>query len=108
MNKNEIQMPPPEPQEIKDWSPIQVEVGSNFEDAIRRFKSQVQREGVLSLYKEKQRYEKPSERKRRKKREIQERRRLIILKEKQMKTSGLEYNQDYSQNKYYDGEKYEY
>lgn len=53
--------------------PLQVEVTGSFEDAARRFKSLVQKEKILSKYKEKQSYEKPSDRKRRKIREAQER-----------------------------------
>ncbi|KKN67646.1 hypothetical protein LCGC14_0459050 [marine sediment metagenome] len=75
---------PAEIHEIKEFVPLQVEVGSNFEDALRRFKSLVQKSKILSLYKEKQHYEKPSEKKRRKRREAKERRRLTLLRERQM------------------------
>ena len=66
------------------FSPLEISVGSNFEDSIRRFKSLVQKSQILSDYKDRQAYEKPSERKRRKRREAKERRRLMTLKEKQM------------------------
>lgn len=59
---------PAELDEMKEFLPLQVEVGSNFEDALRRFKSMVQKDKILSLYKEKQHYEKPSEKKRRRSR----------------------------------------
>ena len=49
--------------------PLQVQVFNNFEKAMRAFRALVQKERILSLYKEKQRYEKPSDKKRRKKNE---------------------------------------
>lgn len=58
---------------LSKFKPLQVEVrGSSFEDferAHRAFKSLVQKEKVISLYKERQFYEKPSDERRRKKRE---------------------------------------
>lgn len=45
----------------------------NFEEAFRNFKAQVQKSKILSEYKDRQRYEKPSDKKRRKKREVLER-----------------------------------
>ena len=63
---------------------LEVTVGFNFEDSLRRFKSAVQKSKILSDYKERQSYEKPSEKKRRKMRQAQERKRLLILKETQM------------------------
>lgn len=63
---------------------LEVTVGFNFEESLRRFKVAVQKSKILSDYKERQSYEKPSERKRRKKRDAQERRRLLVLKEKQI------------------------
>jgi ribosomal protein S21 len=51
--------------------PLEVVVhGSNFEKAMRFFRSKVQKERVISLYKEKQTYEKPSDKKRRKRSEM--------------------------------------
>ena len=41
----------------------------NLEQAMRVLKKKVQKEGIIKLYKEKQVYEKPSEKKRRKKKE---------------------------------------
>lgn len=65
--------------------PLQVEVvNGNFEDAFRRFKTLVQAEGVIALYKSKQTYEKPSIKKRRKQREAEERRFLTATREAQM------------------------
>lgn len=50
--------------------PIEVVVYNNaFDKALRAFRALVQKERILSLYKEKQVYEKPSDRKRRKKNE---------------------------------------
>lgn len=60
--------------------PLEVKVYGNFERAIKVFRSMVQKERVLSTYKEKQRYEKKSDKKRRKRNE--RKRKLIELEEK--------------------------
>ena len=50
--------------------PLEVKVsGNNFDKAIRTFRALVQKERILSIYKEKQTYEKSSDKKRRKKNE---------------------------------------
>lgn len=50
--------------------PLEVMVyGNNFDKAFRAFRALVQKERVLSSFKEKQYYEKPSDKKRRKKNE---------------------------------------
>lgn len=50
--------------------PLEVKVyGNAFEKALRAFRALVQKERILSAYKEKQVYEKPSDRNRRKKNE---------------------------------------
>lgn len=55
-------------------SPLQVEVyDGNFEKAFKIFKAIVQKERILSIYKEKQHYEKPSDKKRRKRNESRKR-----------------------------------
>lgn len=47
--------------------PLEVKVyGNNFDKALRAFRALVQKERVLSTYKEKQSYEKPSDKRRRK------------------------------------------
>ncbi len=47
--------------------PLEVKVyGNNFDKALRAFRALVQKERVLSSFKEKQSYEKPSDRERRK------------------------------------------
>jgi small subunit ribosomal protein S21 len=50
-------------------TPLQVVVYGNFERAFRTFKNLVQKERILSDFKEKQSFEKPSDKKRRKKNE---------------------------------------
>jgi small subunit ribosomal protein S21 len=51
--------------------PLEVVVyGNNFDKALRYFRSKVQKERILSLYKEKQSYEKPSNKRRRKRNEM--------------------------------------
>lgn len=68
----------PDDSYLSKFKPLQVEVrgssSEDFEHAHRAFKSLVQKEKVISLYKERQFYEKPSDRKRRKKREAFEKR----------------------------------
>jgi ribosomal protein S21 len=49
--------------------PLQVQVQNNFDRAMKAFRALVQKDRILSLYKEKQRYEKPSDKKRRKRNE---------------------------------------
>lgn len=55
--------------------PLEVKVyGGNFDKALRAFRALVQKERILSTYKEKQRYEKPSDKKRRKRSEARRKR----------------------------------
>ena len=78
--------PPPYEDYSDHFSPLQVEITHSLEEGIRRFKSLVQRSKILVLYKEKQAYEKPSEKKRRQRRERIERRRLNAIREKLIAT----------------------
>lgn len=58
--------------------PLEVVVyGNNFDKALRYFRAKVQKERILSLYKEKQSYEKPSNKRRRKRNEMK--RKLLEL-----------------------------
>lgn len=71
----------------EDWWPKRLEVkvvNNDFEDAFRRFKSLVQNDGILNEFRNKQTYEKPSEKKRRKRREAEERRLLAASREAQI------------------------
>lgn len=56
---------PPE-MDFSYFSPIEVKVYNNFEKAFKGFRTLVQSEKILSIYKEKQSYEKPSAKRRRK------------------------------------------
>lgn len=49
--------------------PLEVKVHDNFDRALKAFRALVQKERVVSNYKEKQRFEKPSDKKRRKRNE---------------------------------------
>ena len=50
--------------------PLEVKVyGNNFDKALRAFRALVQKESILSAYKDKQTYEKPSDKRRRKRNE---------------------------------------
>jgi ribosomal protein S21 len=70
-----------------DWShfsPIEVKVFGNFDRAFKNFRMLVQSEKILSLYKEKQSYEKPSEKKRRKHAESLKRVHELEMKQKKI------------------------
>lgn len=70
--------------------PLEVKVyHGNFDKALRAFRALVQKERVLSTYKEKQSYEKPSDKRRRKRNEMK-RKRLEIC------TTGHSASQDHS------------
>lgn len=60
--------------------PLEVKVYNNFDRAVKAFRALVQKERVISNYKEKQRYEKPSDKKRRKRAERE--RKLFELQNK--------------------------
>ena len=55
------------PGEAIQARPLEVKVyGNNFDKALRAFRALVQKDRILSTYKEKQSYEKPSDKRRRK------------------------------------------
>lgn len=55
--------------------PLEVKVyHGNFDKALRAFRALVQKERILSIYKEKQSYEKPSDKRRRKRNEMKRKR----------------------------------
>lgn len=65
------------------FRPLEVTVrGDNLEDAVRRFRTLVQSDGLLLRLKERERYEKPSDKKRRKSREAQRRAHQLEMMEK--------------------------
>jgi len=45
---------------------IEIKEGESFEQALRRFKRQIEQEGILREVRDRKHYEKPSERKRKK------------------------------------------
>lgn len=58
------------PGEAIQAQPLEVHIyGNNFERALKAFRALVQKERILSAYKEKQTYEKPSDKRRRKRNE---------------------------------------
>ena len=60
----------PGPGEAIQAQPLEVKVyGNNFEKALKAFRALVQKERILSAYKDKQTYEKPSDKRRRKRNE---------------------------------------
>lgn len=55
--------------------PLEVKVyNNNFDKALRAFRALVQKERVLSIYKERQTYEKPSDKRRRKNNDVKRKR----------------------------------
>jgi len=78
--------------------PLEVEViNDNFDRAFKAFKMLVQKERILSIYKEKQRYEKPSDKRRRKAAEA--RQRSFELEMKQKKILSGEYDKERTKKK---------
>jgi small subunit ribosomal protein S21 len=57
-----------------------------FEDAMRQFRTIVQKEKIINQVRDRQSYEKPSAKKRRKFREQQERKRIMDLRAAQVKS----------------------
>ena len=60
-----------EPHTPVQATPLEIKVGDNFEKAFKIFRSMVQKERIISTYKEKQSFEKPSVKRRRKRMESQ-------------------------------------
>jgi len=76
------------PGEALQAKPLEVKVyGNNFDKALRAFRALVQKERVLSSYKEKQSYEKPSDKRRRKRNESK--RKLLEVHNKGPNTYGF-------------------
>lgn len=88
MKKNNV----PEELDFSYFSPLQVIVNGNYDRAMKIFRALVQSERVLSLYKEKQSFEKPSVKHRRKQNEAS--RRLMEFEEKQRKIATGEYDKE--------------
>jgi ribosomal protein S21 len=82
----------PEEMDWSHFSPIEVKVYNNFDKAFKMFRTLVQSEKILSIFKQKQAYEKPSEKKRRKSNEAQ--RRLIDADAKMKKIKSGEYEKE--------------
>ena len=60
--------------------PLEVKVyHNNFDKALRAFRALVQKERILSAYKEKQSYEKPSDKRRRKRNEMKRKRQELSV-----------------------------
>lgn len=93
-NSNNSHKTPVGPAELDHsyFSPIEVIVNGNFDRAFKIFRSAVEAEGILALYKEKQSYEKPSDKKRRKHNESC--RRVMENEMKQKKMLSGEYEKE--------------
>lgn len=65
--------------------PLEIHIhNNNFEDGFRKFKSLIQKEQIITNYKQRMAYEKPSEKIRRKEREAAERKFLTECREREM------------------------
>lgn len=82
---------PPE-MDLSYFSPIEIKVYNNFEKAFKAFRTLVQSEKILSTFKEKQSYEKPSAKRRRKHNESI--RRTLENEAKQRKIISGEYERE--------------
>lgn len=68
------------------FRPLEVKVyDGNFDRALKAFRSLVQKERILSIYKERQSYEKPSDKKRRKKNEAKRKMMELEKQERELK-----------------------
>lgn len=76
---------------LNDFLPLEVKVyGNNFDKAFKAFRAIVQKERILSLYKEKQTYEKPSVKRRRKRNEMRQKRMELEAKRQKMLSGEFE------------------
>jgi ribosomal protein S21 len=64
---------------------VEVKVYNNFDKAMKAFRALVQKERILSTYKETRRFEKPSDKKRRKRNEMKRKR--FELEQKKIQTN---------------------
>ena len=67
------------------YKPLEVVVHDNFDIALKRFRAMVQKERILSIFKDRQRYEKPSDRRRRLINESQRKQFELQLQDKKIK-----------------------
>jgi|SRR5579885_1879403 small subunit ribosomal protein S21 len=73
--------------------PLEVKVyGNNFDKALKAFRALVQKERILSTYKEKQSYEKPSQKRRRKRNEMK--RKLLELSSPRKERPAKQFRKD--------------
>lgn len=85
---------PSYPSEAILAKPLEVKVyGNNFDKALRSFRDLIQRERILSSYKEKQAYEKPSDKRRRKRNEMK--RKLLELDSPKSEAKKTDYKRKY-------------
>jgi ribosomal protein S21 len=76
---------------LKDFLPLEVKVyGYNFDKAFKAFRAIVQKERILSLYKQKQSFEKPSVKRRRKRNEMKQKRLELEAKKAKMLSGEFE------------------
>lgn len=79
------------PVDLSSFRPLQVVVDpGRFEESCKIFKSIVQKDKILTLFKEKQSFEKPSVKKRRKSREAAQRKFVSEIKQKAYDSGELE------------------
>lgn len=76
---------------LDDFSPLEVKVyGFNFERAFKAFRSAVQKDKLLSTYKQHQSYEKPSVKRRRKQNEMKQHRMEMEVRQQKILSGEFE------------------
>lgn len=76
---------------LDDFVPLEVKVYyNNFDRAMKAFRAIVQKERILSLYKQKQSYEKPSVKRRRKQNEMKQKRFEIEMRRQKILSGEFE------------------
>jgi small subunit ribosomal protein S21 len=76
---------------LDDFTPLEVKVfNNNFDRAFKSFRQMVQKERILTLYKQKQSYEKPSVKRRRKRNEMRQKRMELEAKRQKILSGEFE------------------
>ena len=65
------------------FKPLEIEVRSSLEEALKHFKSLVQKEKIIADFKERQQYTKPSVKRKQKHKKALQRQKLALLRESQ-------------------------
>src|SRR5271165_3615436 len=75
---------------LNDFRPLEVKCFGNFERAFKAFRAVVQKDRILSEYRQRQSYEKPSEKKRRKQNEMRQKEMELAAKQEKILSGEFE------------------